>query len=432
MWLLQKYEELQDTQKILFMLMGAFILRLPLAIYHLFFWPESFGPKLGPILMTLIEPYSDYDYYYKLFARAFVSGSWTPYSGVVEHPWLSSYFYPPLFLYILSIPALISPELVFLPLFLADVGLPVLIYLFLRERFEKIASWGYIIIACCPFLIFYDGGLFLNTSLVLFALIVSLYFFYGEKYKTAVFTLALAFLIKQVILFFIPPLFCYAVLKSSTDSKKSYFKQFAILGVVLSGTIGIGSLPWFLLTPTNYISAVFMGQAPTLTPDLQPRHLTWPLHWYSFLIDLRVPTEINYIVGFLTFTMLGLLISEIFSVIFLIRWHRAGVLDWVRILDIIVFVAILSHLFLPRGVYKYYFALHIPLIILWIAFHYQISLETARGRKRWGGVVIGLSSLILIIPRQLYLLLIWLIFFLIIWTDFKKHSTKLKNKIQLL
>ncbi|MFQ6125264.1 MAG: hypothetical protein ACE5R6_11770, partial [Candidatus Heimdallarchaeota archaeon] len=360
--------------------------------------------------MTLIEPYSDYDYYYKLFARAFVSGSWTPYSGVVEHPWLSSYLYSPLFLYILSIPTLISPELVFLPPFLADVGLPILIYLFLREKSEKLASWGYIVTFCNPFLIFYNGGLFLNTSLVLFALIVSLYCFYGEKYKTAVFTLALAFLIKQVILFFIPPLFCYAVLKSSTGSKKSYLKQFAILGVILSGTLGIGSLPWLLLTPTNYFSAVFMGQAPTLTPDLQPRHLTWPLHWYSFLIDLRVPTEIIYVAEFLTFTIFGLLLSELFSVILLIRWHRAGVLDWVRILDIVIFVAILSHLFLPRGVYKYYFTLHVPLIILWVAFHYQVSLETARGRKRWGGIVVGLSSLVLIFPRQLYLLLIWVIF----------------------
>ncbi|MFX0200770.1 MAG: hypothetical protein ACFFCW_32015 [Candidatus Hodarchaeota archaeon] len=427
LWLLHKYGELQCKQKIILMLMGTFILRLPLAIYHLIYWPKSFGPDLDPILMTLIEPYSDYDYYYKLFAQVFVSGLWTPYSGLVNHSWLSSYLYPPLFLYILSIPALISPELVFFPLFIADVGLPILIYLFLKEKSEKMAIWGYIVTCCCPFLIFYDGGLFLNTSLVLLALIVSLYFFYYEKYKTAVFTMALAFLIKQVILFFIPPLFCYAVLKSSNGSKKSYLKQFAILGVILIGTIGIGSLPWILLTPTNYISAVFMGQAPTLTPDLQPRLLTWPLHWYSFLIDLRVPAEIIYVVGFLTFTMLGLLITELFSIILLIRWHRRRVLDWVRILDIIIFIAILSHLFLPRGVYKYYFTLHIPLITLWIAFHYQASLETARGRKRWGGIVVGLSSLALIFPRQIYLLLIWLIFILIMWTDFKKHSTMVEN-----
>ena len=404
------------------MLMGAFMLRLPLAIYHLFWWPESFGHMLGPILMTFFEPYSDYDYYYKLFAQAFISGSWTPYSEVAEHPWLNSYLYPPLFLYILSIPAIISPKLVFLPLFLADVGLPVLIYLFLRERSKKMASWGYFVTACCPFLIFYDGGLFLNTSLVLFAFFVSLYFFYGEKYKTAVFILALAFLIKQVILFFFPPLFCYAVLKSSSGSIKSYLKQFAIFGVVLSGTIGIGSLPWLLLAPKNYFSAIFMGQAPNLAPDLQPRHLTWPMHWYSFLIDLHVPTEIIYVAGFLTFTMLGLLLVELLSIILLIRWHRAKVLDWVRILDMTVFVAILIHLFLPRGVYKYYFTLHVPLIILWVAFHYQTSLESARGRKRWGGVVVGLSSLVLIFPRQLYLILIWLIFFLIIWVDYKKHS----------
>lgn len=413
------------------MLMGAFILRLPLATYHLFFWADSFDPELAPILMTLIEPYSDYDYYYKLFARAFVSGLWIPYSGVVEHPWLGSYLYPPLFLYILSIPALISPELVFLPPFLADVGLPFLIYLFLREKSEQMASWGYFVTACCPFLIFYDGGLFLNTSLVLFALIVSLYFFNGEKYKSAVFTLALAFLIKQVILFFIPPLFCYTILKSSTGSKKSYLKQFAIFGVILVGTIGIGSLPWFLLSPTNYISAVFMGQAPTLTPDLQPRHPTWPLHWYSFLIDLCAPTAIIYVVGFLTFTMLGLLLVELLSILLLIRWHREKVLDWVRIMDVTVFVAILSHFFLPRGVYKYYFTLHVPLIILWVAFHYQTSLETARGRKRCGGVVIGLSSLVLIFPRQLYMLLIWVIFFLIIWTDFKNHSIGVEDPVQI-
>jgi len=139
---------------------------------------------------------------------------------------------------------------------------------------------------------------------------------------------------------------------------------------------------------------------------------------------------IIYVAGFLTFTMLGLLLVELLSVILLIRWYRAAVLDWVRILDVTVLVAILSHFFLPRGVYKYYFTLHVPLIILWVAFHYQASLETARGRKKWGGVVIGLSLLVLTFPRQLYLLLIWLIFFLIIWANFKKHIMGVEDPVQ--
>ncbi len=72
--------------------------------------------------------------------------------------------YPPLFIYIISAPGIINIDLVFLPLFIADLLTPVILYKFLKNIFnEKIAKWGFILFIFSPLNKLYTGALFLNT-----------------------------------------------------------------------------------------------------------------------------------------------------------------------------------------------------------------------------------------------------------------------------
>ncbi|MHA2328894.1 MAG: hypothetical protein ACXACR_10285 [Candidatus Hodarchaeales archaeon] len=72
------------------------------------------------MIIGSFEPYLDYKLYYQKFTEEFLGGRWLPYVSDVSDPILASYVYPPLFLYTISVPALINTELTFIPLFLAD------------------------------------------------------------------------------------------------------------------------------------------------------------------------------------------------------------------------------------------------------------------------------------------------------------------------
>ncbi|MFX1258362.1 MAG: hypothetical protein ACFFAN_10915, partial [Promethearchaeota archaeon] len=256
------------------------------------------------------------------------------------------------------------------------------------------------------------------------------YFFSINRFKWAVFTLSVAFLFKQTVIFFILPLILYAILQS-TEKKQStvaYFKKAFLYFGIFIGTLFLGSLPWILLAPLNYINALSMGQSPTFEPIFKSPGSTCPIQWYSFLIPLGAPYWLLYIVGFLNFTLLGILIVEIVDLLLLSHWHRKKELDWLKILDLIVYTAILSHLFFSRGVYKYYFTFHIPLIVLWICFHYSEALvKNAVKQKRLLFLFIGISLIILIIHRFFYLLIIWIIFFVMVKKNLKLNKKNLKN-----
>jgi hypothetical protein len=94
-------------------------IRFCIFIFQRFFfiWPPEPWDQL---IIGSFEPYLDYKLYYQKFTEEFLGGRWLPYVSDVSDPILASYVYPPLFLYTISVPALINTELTFIPLFLAD------------------------------------------------------------------------------------------------------------------------------------------------------------------------------------------------------------------------------------------------------------------------------------------------------------------------
>jgi hypothetical protein len=368
-----------------------------------------------------LELYCDYHFYYKEFAKEFASGTWIPYlENANIHSFEYPLLYPPFFLYAISFPALINPELTFIPLLLADCLLPVLIYKILGKfHSKKIAEWGFLVSAFSPFLILYTGILFLNTSLVILFFILSLYFVALRKYKQASVFLGISFLFKQIVLFFIIPVTLYMALDSTQrdNGKRNTFK----LGIKYLGLIGLviflGSLPWILISPLNYFNSLSVGQLPYILPEfsIPETNEIWPVKWYDFLILLNAPYWLVYIAGFLNFTLLGFFIVQSLSMILLHKWYSRNTLDFQHFLDSLLIVAFLSHLWMPRGVYKYYFTFLIPIVVLWFGFHYkhQIS-EKGSERRKYLSIITAISFGLIIIHRYLYLLIIWLLLLLVI------------------
>jgi hypothetical protein len=401
-----------------------------------------------------LEPYQDYQIWYKSFVENFLHEEWIPYTAFFpdmgdytdyfSYIWdlfvgISQYYYiyPPFFLYIIALPGLVDINLIFIPLLITTNLLPIIIYKFLSIQLnEKVAEWGFLATVFCPLLVFYNGGLLLNTSLVTLFFIITLYLVFIKKYKAACILLAISFLFKQIVIFFILPVLAYIIIESSKNREGkfliNYLKYLFLYTSIIFGVLILGSLPWIIINPSGYIKCIFVSQGFSFLPDFYIPNSNSPIHWYSFLAGLNLPYWIQYIIGFLTFSTIGIIIIEIIFIVLLHHWYYQNSLNWLKFLDIITYTAFFSHLFFPRGVYKYYFAFHIPIIILWLGFHFnEILREKKNLRTRWFIYFMGLTSLILIIPRNFYLLLIWAIIIIIIRKTQDMNKT-FQNKTLLL
>ncbi|MHA1862001.1 MAG: hypothetical protein ACTSVM_06915, partial [Candidatus Ranarchaeia archaeon] len=267
------------------------LIRSLLACYHdpVFKWMEQNALLL---LRGSLELYQDYDYYYVHFAESFVHGIWVPYTQSVSDAFLQAYTYPPFFLYAISIPAIISSTLVFVPILLADIMLPILVGGFLANTHgQRVARWGFTTTAFCPILILYNGGFLFNTALVLLVFVFALYLSHNKRYLSGTLFLSIALLFKQIIVFIVPPIIIYNAIKSVPEnaSYAKTIKQFILHCSIFVLMLLIGSFPWILFAPTQYIGTLLMGASPTLHPDFVSRGITWPIRWYDFLVDLAMP-----------------------------------------------------------------------------------------------------------------------------------------------
>ncbi|UCD02186.1 MAG: hypothetical protein JSV23_03990 [Promethearchaeota archaeon] len=402
--------------------------------------------------MNTVEPYSDYKFWYQGFAEQFLYDDWLPYMQQIEDP--SKYknileyilniiignrnlnfIYPPFFFYSIIIPSLISIDLVFLPLLLANLLLPFVIYKFLDNIYGKnVAEWGFMATALSPISIFYNGGLLLNTSYITLFFTIALYFTSINRFSLATVFLSISILFKQTVVFFVLPFLVYVTLqywKNKNDKKIiSYFKGFIKYSGIIFVITFLGSLPWIIINPKNYIESLLAEQSITFNPEFSDLAYNFPVQWYSFLIRLGAPYWLLYILGFLTFTYIGIMLIEIIVVLLLYKCYKKNTLNIIKFLDVIVYTAFLTHLFFPRGVYKYYFTFHIPLIILWLCFHFNdiISSDRSKGSK-WMLIFILVSLVIIVIPRLYYLIIIWGIIVLIIRTNLNLRREQISLEI---
>ncbi|MFW9973249.1 MAG: hypothetical protein ACFFDF_23900, partial [Candidatus Odinarchaeota archaeon] len=249
---------------------------------------------LNDFLRFSLEPYQDYQIWYKSFVENLFNHNWVPYTYYFPDiegysNWFSYlmalfvglrqyyYIYPPFFLYILVLPGLIDINLIFIPLIVSTNLLPFMLYKFLKVQCNvKVAEWGFLATTLCPLLIFYNGGLLLNTSIVSLFFVITLYLVSIKKFKSACVLLSISFLFKQIVIFFILPMVVFMVLQSSINKEgkfaKLYLKNLLIYSSIIIGTIFVGSLPWIVINPGGYIDSIFVRQGFTFIPDFQIPH----------------------------------------------------------------------------------------------------------------------------------------------------------------
>ena len=338
-----------------------------------FNWFHYDGPDL--VKVWYIEAYSDASFYYEPYLESFRYENWNPYAGG-EGP-LNGYAYGPMFIYGLFFvslfvsfffPQLEKPDLlsesvkwthlVFDALSVVMVYLIVIMLKNLKNKTLTKHTLGILaaaIFTMMPINLLYVDSIFLNTPQMAFFTLICLLLFMKEKYRLTAFFLSIAWLSKQMPLFLLIPWFL--IIWKKVDLKTA-FKKFLFPFLITTFLI---SIPWIFMTPVEYIWRVFGPGKPLDVLDLEHSAYTVSLaHSFFYFENYKLAnfyhTINKYMIPFLLFYGLTALLAyfngkkiaenESYQVIFT---------TW---------IIINTHLFISRGVYKYYNAFITPFVVL--------------------------------------------------------------------
>ncbi|MCE7743425.1 MAG: hypothetical protein GOP50_13320 [Candidatus Heimdallarchaeota archaeon] len=347
-----------------------------------FYWTD---PTLFETVYTgkvwYIEAYVDASYYYEPYLQAFRYENWNPYAGGPGP--LNGYAYGPMFIfgiYFISLiismlfPQMPITELVPLSVKWTHIAFDslsvVMVYLVViflksfKKNELKRHTFGILaaaIFACMPINLIYVDSLYLNTPQMTFFTLLSLLLFMKEKYRVGAFILSVAWLTKQMSLFLLIPWFFIVWKKKSL---KSAFMDF--LFPFLLTTILI-SLPWLIMTPRNYLRRVFGPGSPVrifdvntaLTAANNGRTVTLA-HSFLYLENEALALfyhKINlYMIPFVFFYLLAVLFAYF-------NGDKIGNNESYLII-LSTWILVSTHLFISRGVYKYYNAFLTPFVVI--------------------------------------------------------------------
>ena len=206
-----------------------------------------------------------------------------------------------------------------------------------------------------PINLLYVDSAYLNTPQMTFFTLLCLLLFLKGKYKLTGFFLSIAWLSKQMPLFLLIPWFL--IIWKKVDLKTS-FRDF--LFPFLISTIII-SLPWIFMTPIDYAWRVFGPGKPLTVLDFDHTSHTVSLaHSFLFLgkpkLAIFYHTINSYMVPFILFYGLA-------AVFAYFNGRKIGNNESYQII-FTTWIIINTHLFISRGVYKYYNAFITPFVIL--------------------------------------------------------------------
>ena len=341
-------------------------------------WSFSFThmTEEGPVIWYF-EIYQDSIYYYDSFLEAFRYDGWNPY--VRSEGRLDYYLYGPIFIYSLYFTSLFvsafEPNLARELLLHKSVKWTALTYdalsvvmlyvliLCLKDFKEKkirrhiiglIAAFAYIFM---PVNLLYIDSIHLNGSQMTFFTLVMLIFFLREKFRLSAYFLTIAFLSKQIPLFFLIPLFSILWKNHNLSfAYRKFLKPFLFSNLILA-------IPWIFLTPHLYIGRIFAAGRSlwyvTLTEE-GIRHGVTLAHSILYLGSKFLANVYMYInipmMPFIIFYGMALLISHFNAE--KIRKDETifiGYLTW---------LLLIIHVFMARGIFKYYDIFLSPFLIL--------------------------------------------------------------------
>ncbi len=320
--------------------------------------------------------YGDFPYYYVNWINAWFQDGWYPYTDwrlTVPGEPLFYYSYPPIFLYFLIAiwrPGMTNLWMAF-PMILADAACAGMVYLILKEitkgeHSRLIAFIGGFLMVFSPINIIYDGIYWLNPGPVTLFTLVSFYFIIKRKWRKAFFWLAIATMTKQNALFFTYPIFLIMVgEKVQTDGIKKGVFESIMIGIYYLLICFCCSIPWIFITPIHYgAHMLFPGQFLSLgtTIDEPLINNTIQLSWSFKQLNMA-----DWFVSFVAFginSMFFMILAASILAIFLFWRAYQNKLDNIKFFEWIAIYTILIHVLMPRGIYKFYSAYYMPILLI--------------------------------------------------------------------
>lgn len=324
----------------------------------------------------VVEAFTDFTYYYMNFVRAFVQGHLPYTEALYMIEGNQTYIYPPLFVYILGIFYYIPSELLFpdihgtaiilardiaflrvgFAFLVFDIATCAVMYVAARQltTHQIIPIVVMLLFALNPISLWWGNYLWLSTPIHTFFLVLGFFFMLRGNLRWAIVWVTVAALTKQTAALLIPMIWFLEY--------RQGLKQL-IISVGITALVGvILSLPYLILYPTTYISALTGGMGPYWFYDHppSPTHpipvsilaFVWPEPFKS-LVFFLVFNSIPWIIGLTFFWLISFLISE---------QPRSEYLK--QLLLVALLLSLVAHIFLPRGIYKFYLIALLPFLIL--------------------------------------------------------------------
>ncbi len=389
-----------------------------------------------------IRGFADFGYYYHSWITAWYNDSWYPYRWIEPTTVLDYYSYPPIFLYFLVLtwrPGLSNFWMAF-PMVLTDAACAAVVYLILKNIIKNkhnrgIAIFGGVLMAIAPINVIYDGVYWLNPGPVTLLTMIAFYFAIKKKWWQSFFWLAIATMTKQNALFFTYPLF-FVMLGEKVRNKSI---RESIIESVMNVALFVGvcllvSVPWIFMSPYQYGRHMLLpGRSISLQLEPVNPSANDCVSFAKSLQEIGFSGFILKLASFGNYSMLWMILSATIIAIYMFWKSYNDKLDGIAFFEWIAAYTIFTHIFMPRGVYKFYTAYYVPMILIALvgSFTYFTSDEKFLpiGMILSSALFLGFNIWLLVmgrwgVPFYLFMVAITIILFGVIRTYIRDQMAK--------
>ncbi len=333
----------------------------------------SYGYFYFGMDFEIVEPYGDFQAYYMNFVEQFTQGylPYTPDLYMVEESQV--YIYPPLFLYIITAFYFLPVELGFPDLLLMgqdlhfarvgfsfiffDIATCIIIYGAAKKLTSNriLPATAMLLFGLNPITLWWGDYIWMSTPIHTFFLILGFYFMLDGRLRWAAFWVAIATMVKQTAGLLLP-------LILMVELSRGWRRVPISLGIMAFVIVTL-SLPYLVIYPVNYISAVASGMGGYWMESLPLQTYPVPisvLAWY-------LPPVLNSIILWAVYLGIPFLVSltMLWVIAYLVE-EKTGRRYREQILVLCLLLSLALHSFFSRGIYKYYLIALLPFLVLLI------------------------------------------------------------------
>ncbi|MHA1186151.1 MAG: hypothetical protein ACTSSK_04640 [Candidatus Heimdallarchaeota archaeon] len=197
----------------------------------------------------------------------------------------------------------------------------------------------------------------MNPGPVMLFTMLAFYFVVKKKWASAFLWLAIATMTKQNAMFFTYPIFFFML-------GNKLQKESLIIGLFIFVCF-ICAIPWIFINPANFLAHfIYPGKRIYLTSVIDIPEANGCIEFSYSLMKLGFRGWFLDFVAFGINSMLLMIASaSVIAVVILWRSYKKKV-DSIEFFEWMAVYMIVTHIFMPRGVFKFYSAYYMPLILI--------------------------------------------------------------------